>query len=267
MFLDATLTLTPDQLDGASRFAEQHIAGAMFFDLNQIRDQANPLPRMLPGAAELARRLAEFGIDAQREVVVYDQDGLYSAPRAWWMLRCAGHARVSVLDGGIKAWIAAGGALASGAQARPELDLAFKVDASGVQARRVDHAQVSQALNDPQAVVLDARSEARFAGAVPERDSALVSGHMPGAVSLPYTELVNKEGYLVSKEDVLRVLAARGLDVQQPRQWISSCGSGVTACILALAMEHYFSIQVQVYDASWSEWGKGEVGAIVTGAK
>lgn len=265
VFLDATLTLKPGEPDGAMRFARRHIAGARFFDLNQICDSHRSLPRMLPGRAQLAQHLRQFEISSDTQVVVYDQDGLYSAPRAWWMLRCAGHAGVRVLDGGLAAWIAAGGALASGEDAPLPSVLEQAVEPASTGSRLADHREVGQALADSGCAVLDARSRGRFTGEVPERNASLKSGHMPGAFNLPYTELVSEEGTLVSKAALVEALAARGLGVQDQRQWISSCGSGVTACIFALAMEHYFSIQVKVYDGSWSEWGQGQVGEVVTG--
>lgn len=265
VFLDATLTLKAGEPDAASRYAQRHILGASFFDLNQICDHANPLPRMMPSPAQLANVLTQLGATADQQVVVYDQDGLYSAPRAWWMLRCAGHQKVRVLDGGIEAWIAAGGAVVTGIDAQAEPELGAPGDGADWEHCVVDHVQLASALRDPGAVVLDARSAARFAGEVSERNPALASGHMPGALNLPYSELVTEAGTLVSKGELEQALQKRGLSPTQERQWISSCGSGVTACVFALAMEHYYSVRVQIYDGSWSEWGKGECGEIVTG--
>lgn len=266
LFLDATLTLKASELDGPSRYAQRHILGARFFDLNQVCDQGSPLPRMMPSSSQLASVLRQLEIGPEQQVVVYDQDGLYSAPRAWWMLRCAGHRAVRVLDGGIEAWIAAGGAVTTGLDPAPPLVLGPSDGACGWPDRVADHAQVAKALLDPGAVVLDVRSAGRFRGELEESNPALKSGHMPGAINLPYSELVGASGTLVSKAELDQLLQARGLDARQERQWISSCGSGVTACVFALAMAHHHAVEVQIYDGSWSEWGRGEVGEIVSEA-
>lgn len=261
VFLDATLTLDPSRPSGAQRYSESHIQGAHYFDLNQICDAQSNLPRMLPSVAVLRAAIRRFGIHATQPVVVYDQDGLYSAPRVWWMLRCLGHARVAVLDGGLRAWIQAGGATQSGAPT-PLSEVALQESArpSGYvypKQRLIDRAGVRDALQDPSCAVLDARSRARFLGEVPERSPHLRSGHMPGSFSLPYTELVTQEGCLVPKEVLRAKLDALNF-TQPPARWVSSCGSGITACVFALAMEHYWSTIVQVYDGSWSEWGRDE---------
>lgn len=261
VILDATLTLDPSRPSGAQRFSESHIRGAHYFDLNQICDTESDLPRMLPPFASLNARIRGMGISATQPVVVYDQDGLYSAPRVWWMLRCLGHGPVAVLDGGLQAWTLAGGATDSGAsEPLPKLALqgsTMHVGATYPKQRLIDQVGVQNALQDPECAVLDARSRARFLGEAPERSPNLRPGHMPGSLSLPYTELVTEEGRLVSKEVLLARLDALGL-ARQPERWVSSCGSGITACVFALAMEHHCSTIVRVYDGSWSEWGRGE---------
>lgn len=263
--LDATLSLDPTQPSGAQRYRECHIQGAHYFDLNEVRDTKSTLPRMLPPFAQLQARIRGMGIGETQPVVVYDQDGLYSAPRVWWMLRCLGHGPVAVLDGGLNAWTKAGGSVESGPSTRwPEGVEEASAPPSSLsrllgytKQRIVDLEGVQKALQDPECAVLDARSRARFLGQAPERASHLRSGHMPGSFSLPYAELVTEDGCLVSKEELLERLDALKL-ARPPQRWVSSCGSGVTACIFALAMEHHCDQVVRVYDGSWSEWGAGD---------
>lgn len=264
--LDASLTLAADRPSGKARFEASHLPGAQFFDLNEICEPNAAFPRMLPSPAGLAKALQDLGIGPQDPVLVYDQDGIYSAPRVWWMLRCLGHGPVAVLDGGLAAWERAGGSLSSGMQ-HISRNPAVYPDRTYPQERYANHVDVHKALQDPQSVVVDARSRARFEGRAPERSPKLACGHMPGAQSLPYSELLTPEGCLGSRTQLLTKLETLiGSTPPQDLNWLSSCGSGVTACVLALAMEHHLSIKVRVYDASWSEWGQGEVGEIVRGA-
>lgn len=272
VFLDASLTLASGKPSGAQRYGECHIAGARFFDLNEICDRGHELPRMLPAPSALRATLRALGIQDGQSVVVYDQDGLYSAPRVWWMLRALGHDAVSVLDGGLAAWRRAGGETQSGPPAPlPEAILTELSTRSKPQSlggypseRVVGHREVCAALDDKAYAVVDARSADRFWGRVAESKAHLQSGHMPGALNLPYSALVTEQGTLVSKNELEASLKRIGATAQQ---WISSCGSGVTACIFALAMEHYFGAVVRVYDGSWSEWGQGKVGDIQREAK
>ncbi|MGW2389093.1 sulfurtransferase [Streptomyces lydicamycinicus] len=235
---------------GGHRDAGERIPGARPFDIDgALSDHSGPLPHTMPGADHFTRELRALGVDDGDTVVVYDGAGLYSSARAWWMLRAMGHDRVAVLDGGLPAWRAAGLPLETGAPApaarpgdftaRPRPGLIIGSD------------EVAAALTDPASAVLDARSRDRFAGAVAEPRPGLRPGHMPGALNLPFGEL-QRDGRMrpaAQLRDAFAPLAG------ERQRLLFSCGSGVTACILALGAELAGYDDLAVYDGSWSEWG------------
>lgn len=247
--LDASMKPIGAAADAAQTSTEVFLPGAQVFDFDtRICDRSSSLPHMMPDAESFAREVRALGVSQSSNVVVYDRMGIFSSPRAWWMFLAMGHDAVSVLDGGLPGWRAAGLPVESGPRApvtpgdfvarpRPELF----VDA--------DH--VSAALSDPRAAVLDARSEARFLGREAEPRPGLRSGHMPNAVSLPFSA-VQIEGRMRSPEELASILATK---VQGRERLVFSCGSGVTACTLALAAELAGYRDKAVYDGSWSEWG------------
>ncbi len=217
---------------------------------------------MLPPAPEFEAFARAAGVAADGEVVVYDRMGTVSAPRAWWMFRAMGHARVRVLDGGLPAWAAAGGPVAPGPapshapeagdfRAQPELRLI------------ADRARVAAALAGEDTQVLDVRSAARFAGEAPEPRPGLRAGHMPGALNAPWTDLVTGDGRLAPPEQLAAALHRAGVSLDHPV--LTSCGSGVTACLAALALEALGRRAWAVYDGSWAEWGGRSDTAVVTG--
>lgn len=247
--LDASMKPIGAAADAAQTSTEVFLPGAQVFDFDtRICDRSTSLPHMMPGAESFAREVRALGVNQSSNVVVYDRMGIFSSPRAWWMFLAMGHETVSVLDGGLPGWRAAGLPIESGPRApvapgnfvarpRPELF----VDA--------DH--VSAALSDPLAAVLDARSEARFLGREAEPRPGLRSGHMPNAVSLPFSAVM-AEGRMRSPEELASILATKA---QGRERLVFSCGSGVTACTLALAAELAGYRDKAVYDGSWSEWG------------
>ncbi len=249
VILDASYYLPTEATDAAALYAAGHIPGARFFDIDAVSDPASALPHMLPPAADFARDAAALGIGDDTEIVVYDQRGIFSAARVWWMFRVFGHDAVSVLDGGLPAWIAAGGALETAtpapppparftARLRPEM-----VRAAG---------DVLATLPSRAAILLDARGAGRFTGAVPEPRPGMRSGHIPGAVNIPYTEVL-QEGRVRPPAALRETFAAAGIDGARPV--ITSCGSGVTAAVLNLAMVTAGLPEPALYDGSWSEWG------------
>lgn len=247
---DASWYLPAQQRDAEQEFLTAHIPGAQRFDFDQrIRDDASALPHMLPPAKILEQHLRALGINNEDTVIVYDGMGLFAAPRAWWMLRAAGLSRVSVLDGGLPAWRSAELSLASGPAQEVRRGNVNVADPGNW---LVTCAQVQRALDDPNCTLLDARPSDRFDGTAPEPRAGLRSGHMPGAVNLPVDRLVI-DGHLRSARELADLF-----DQLAPRtsRLICTCGSGVTAAIIALAATVAGRTNVAVYDGSWAEWGQ-----------
>ncbi|MER7828176.1 sulfurtransferase [Streptomyces sp. NPDC096097] len=244
---------------GAHRAAAHRIPGARPFDLDgDLSDHTAPAPHTMPGAPEFTEAMRSLGVEDRDTVVVYDGAGIYSSARAWWMLRAMGFDRAAVLDGGLPAWSAAGLPVEAAAPtyggprgsftARPRAGLL------------VDSATVARALTDPAATVLDARTRERFAGTAPEPRPGLRGGHMPGALNLPFAELQDRDGLMRPAGELratFRALTGErepGGEQERERLYLS-CGSGVTACVLALGAELAGYEEIAVYDGSWSEWG------------
>lgn len=256
--VDATLPLLGQPGHGRDFYTAGHIPGAVFFDINAIADLTTDLPHMLPAPEVFAEAAGALGLDPAMTVVVYDAHGLWSAPRVWWTLRVMGYARVFVLDGGLPAWRAAGGGMET-AETAPA---AATVAARPIPSLVVDLERVRYVLAEGSAQVVDARSAPRFRGETPEPRAGLRSGHMPGALNVPFNLVVAPDGTLKSREALAEVFA--GVDLDRPI--ITTCGSGVTAAVLALALARLGRDDVAVYDGSWTEWGGRADAPVVTGA-
>jgi len=225
------------------------IPGAIFFDLDAIADKSTALPHMLPPADEFASKIGALGVSDTDRVIVYDDAGIFSAARVWWTFRAMGHDRVSVLDGGLPKWRREGRALDAGA-ASPA-PARYRVGATRPIARSAD--EVRAFLNTKAGVVLDARPAPRFSGETKEPRPGLRSGHMPGAINLPHSMLLTAEGELRPFNELAALFRARGVHAES--EVIATCGSGVTAAVLALALERLGHSAHAVYDGSWTEWG------------
>jgi len=244
--------------DAATEFAAAHIPGAVFLDIDAVSDAASDLPHMLPKPIDFARIVGRLGIGDGQTIVVYDADGLYSAPRVWWTLRAMGAPRVLILEGGLPAWRAAGLPVEDGPARRPARSFTARLD-HGLVAERAD---VEAALAGGGRALVDARAADRFRGEAPEPRPGVRSGHMPGAANVPFTALIDG-GRLKPPEALAAAFAAAGVDTARPA--ITSCGSGVTAAIVLLALESLGNRKVALYDGSWAEWGGRPDTAVVTG--
>jgi thiosulfate/3-mercaptopyruvate sulfurtransferase len=257
--VDASWFLPAEGRSGRAEFDAIRIPGAVFFDIDAISDLASGLPHMLPGPEAFATAAGALGLAREARIVVYDSFGVRSSARAWWTLKVMGYPRVQVLDGGLPGWKAAGFPVETAAPAPPR---PVAVEARVLAERVRDLAAVRQALSDGSAQVVDARSAPRFRGEAPEPRPGLRSGHMPGARNLPFDRLLTPEGRMKPAPALGEAFAEAGVDPARPV--ITTCGSGVTASVLALALE-VLGHPAAVYDGSWAEWGGPEGGDVVTG--
>jgi thiosulfate/3-mercaptopyruvate sulfurtransferase len=248
--LDATLPpvgVLP-RVDTHARYLAQHIPGAIFFNIDELSDRSTSLPHMLPAPEVFSRSMSALGVGADMTIVVYEQEGVFSAPRAWWMLRTFGVQEVFLLDGGLRAWIEAGFETRSGSVDRIPASFHAKLHADAVK----DFGQIQQMIAE-RVQILDARSAGRFQGTAPEPRPGIRSGHMPGATSVPFMDLA-EGGRLKSAEELRELFARKDVDLQEPIT--TTCGSGVTAAVIALGLEIVGAKQVSLYDGSWAEYAQ-----------
>lgn len=259
--VDATWFMPSDPRDAKALYAERRIPGAVFFDIDEIADTESDLPHMLPAPEKFASRMKKRGIGDGTRVVIYDNQGIFSAARVWWTFRVMGHEDVVVLDGGFPAWERAGYEVETGPpQQRMERHFTPRVRADLVR----DLSDMRRAIEDGRTPIFDARPAPRFRGEAPEPRAGLKSGHMPGARSVPSGMLVGEDGALKSAEELQKIFDAAGADTS--KNAVCTCGSGVTAAIIALALARLGRWDAAIYDGSWAEWGARDDTAIVTGA-
>lgn len=249
--VDGSWHLPPTGRDGAKEYAEAHLPGAVYFDLDKISDHADPLPHMLPGAADFAAAVGAMGIGARDIIVVYDQLGLFTAPRVAWMFRIYGARDVRILEGGLPGWRAAGHPVTTETPAPARAEFFARLDRESV----ADLARVAALLKDPNVQVVDARPAPRFNGEAPEPRPGVRSGHMPGSVNLPFAAVL-ADGKLRPAEEVRAEMDKAGIDTTRPI--VTTCGSGVSAVVIAMAMAKAGAHVVAIYDGSWAEWGTRE---------
>ncbi len=247
---DTTKYLPNEPKDGKAEFRRAHIPGARFFDIDDVADPDTDLPHMVPAPGRFAAKLAALGVSNGSMVVFYDQKGLASAARGWWMMGLFGHDRAAVLDGGLPKWVAEGRKTEEGAPA-PAAPATFRPDFRATRLRGVG--DILGNVASQAELVLDARAAGRFTGAVPEPRPGMRSGHMPGAANVPYTDLLAADQTLLPPEKLRGRFLAAGADGSRPL--VTSCGSGVTACILTLGLTLAGLPAGAVYDGSWTEWG------------
>ncbi|HEY2292543.1 MAG TPA: sulfurtransferase [Thermoanaerobaculia bacterium] len=260
LVFDASYYLPTEGKDAEAEFAKAHIPGAARFDVDAIKDAVDPLPHMVPTPARFAALVGALGIHNGARIVVYDQKGIFSAPRAWWLMRLFGHDQAFVLDGGLPLWLAEGRPTESG-PAKPRPKAEFHPSYRPRLLRGLG--DMADNLASKAELVLDARSAARFHAEAPEPRAGLRAGHIPGARSLPARENIDAAGRFLPVDELRSKLAAVGVD--GTARVVSSCGSGVTACHTLLVMEHAGVGHGRLYPGSWSQWSSDPERPIETG--
>ena len=256
--VDGSWHMPAEARDGRAEYLQRHVPGAVFFDIDHVADHDTDLPHMLPTPEAFAKAAGELGLSRDADIVVYDVHGIRSAARVWWTLRAMGYDKVRVLDGGLRKWLAEGRPVEAGDVTPSPAAVAPRFDPDLVRSA----ADVKAVLQSGSAQMLDARSAARFRGEAPEPRAGLRSGHMPGAANLPWEQVIAEDGTLRPSEELKSVFDRVGVDLAKPI--VTTCGSGVTASVLALALAR-LGICAAVYDGSWSEWGGLADAPIVTG--
>jgi thiosulfate/3-mercaptopyruvate sulfurtransferase len=247
--VDATWFLPTVARDARAEHAARHIPGAVFFDIDEIADTDSELPHMLPSAAKFSARMRRLGLGDGTRIVVYDNNRFLASVRAWWMLRLFGHPEVAVLDGGLGKWLAEGRPV-DDREVRP-VERHFTARQNNLLVRELD--QIRANLTSRREQVIDARSEGRFHGTEPEPRAGLRGGHIPGSLNLYYGRLIAEDGTLRPRQELRAQLTGAGVDLTRPIA--TSCGSGVSAAVLNLALYQLGVPDAAVYDGSWTEWG------------
>ena len=247
--LDASWYLPDAGRNALTEYKAAHIPGARFFDIDAITDSRSALPHMAPPPEKFISRMRAMGIGDGHQVVIYDGSGLFSAARVWWTFRLMGKMDVAVLDGGLPKWRAEGREI----EDMPPIVRDRHMTVSRQNHLVKDVTQVAHAAKLGEAVIIDARSAARFRGEAPEPRAGLRSGHIPGAKNVPFATMLNGDGTMKPPAELRAVFLAAGVDLSKPA--ITSCGSGVTAAVLSLALERIGHRSHALYDGSWAEWG------------
>lgn len=257
--LDASWYLPTEDRDAKAEFDVEHIPGARFFDIDDISDHRSSLPHMVPPTEKFLSRVRQMGVGDGHQIVIYDGTGLFSAARVWWLFKVMGHDNVAVLDGGLPKWKADGFEVTADAAvirdrhmfARRRDHMIKDVTEVGLASKLGDHA------------IIDARAAARFRGEAAEPRPGMRAGHIPGSRNIPFSMLLNGDQTMKEPEELKRIFEAAGVDLEKPA--ITTCGSGVTAAILCLAMERFGKTDHALYDGSWTEWGAFPTVPIATG--
>jgi thiosulfate/3-mercaptopyruvate sulfurtransferase len=247
--VDANWYMPDDPRDAEADYRAAHIPGAVRFDIDAVADPATDLPHMMPPADQFAAQVGALGIGDDTQVVAYDHTGLFSAPRVWWMLKAMGHDAVKVLDGGLPKWKREGRAVESGAVVATPAHFTPKARP----ALKRDFDDVMAIVRSGGARLVDARSAVRFNAQEAEPRAGVRGGHMPGAANLPWRAILTAEGMLKPDAELRALFSAAGVDIAKPV--VTTCGSGISAAILMLALDTIGARDIALYDGSWTEWG------------
>ncbi|XP_070802861.1 3-mercaptopyruvate sulfurtransferase [Pituophis catenifer annectens] len=248
--LDASWYLPKMKRNPHREFEDRHIPGAAFFDIDHCSDRTSPYDHMLPSATDFAEYVGKLGVSSDCHVVVYDasDQGLFSAPRVWWMFRAFGHDAVSLLNGGLKNWMKEGYPVSSGKSHPAAAEFRASLDKSMVKT----YEQVKENIDSRRFQVVDARAAGRYAGTEPEPREGIEPGHIPGSVNFPFTEFLTEAGLEKSPETIQSLFQEKKVDLSKPL--VATCGSGVTACHVALGAYLCGKSDVAIYDGAWVEW-------------
>ncbi len=249
VILDASLKMPGDAKAPLDQYREAHIPGALFFDIDDLSDTSSPLPHMLPSPEKFASRMRKMGVGDGMKVIVYDTKGIFSSPRAWWMFRVMGHSDVAVLNGGLKKWLAEERPVEAGYPA-PRSERHFSACKNAELVR--DLSDVLAAVESKRLQIVDAWAKGRFQGREAELRPVPRLGHMPGAYNVPSAQLIAEDGTMKPASELRAAFEGAGVNTEKPI--ITTCGSGVTACILALGLSMLGNEHAAVYDGSWAEW-------------
>ena len=247
--VDASWYLPQAGRNAREEYDQRHIEGAHFIDIDALSDPDSPYPHMLPSTEMFASRMRKIGLGDGLRIIIYDGAGIYSAARVWWMFRVMGFQDVAVLDGGLPKWLAEGRPVTDEPPILRDRHATARLDHT----RLRDVTQVRGSIYSGKELLVDARSAGRFKGTEPEPRAGVRSGHVPGAVSLPFNLVLNDDGTMRAQDELRAIIKDAGIDLSKPI--IAMCGSGVTACVVALALDQIGHRRVAVYDGSWAEWG------------
>lgn len=247
--LDASWYLPTADRDPKAEFAAEHIPGARFFDIDEISDLRSDLPHMAPPVEKFMSRMRAMGVGDGHQVVVYDGAGLFSAARVWWLFRLFGIKNVAVLDGGLPKWQAEGRPVTDEEPVIRDRHMITSVQKNLIK----DVTEVARAAKLRDHEIIDARAANRFSGEAAEPRPGLRSGHIPGAKNVPFGNVLNEDGTMKDPDALRQTFETAGVNLDKPA--ITSCGSGVTAAVLCLALERMGKTDYSLYDGSWSEWG------------
>lgn len=250
--IDGSWHLPTSGRDGYKEYLDMHIPGAVYFDIDKISDSSSALPHMMPSAEVFSSKVREMGVSNSHKIIIYDSQGIFSAPRVWWMFRAFGHKNVSVMTGGFKSWMNENKPIEDHLPKISEGDFLGKLNADVIRSL----SDIKNNIVSNKELVIDARATNRFNGSELEFRSGVRSGHIPKSINLPYDKVINNDGTYISNKELVDVFNKLGANEEQ--SVITTCGSGITACILGLGLHLIGRNNWTVYDGSWTEWGSNK---------